>query len=309
MNKFHKYNQILPSHRQVLHYIEHAALHSYDDSLSFSVAEGAKQKEISIPFRNVAGIMLGPGTSITQKAAQKCREANICVMFTTGDGGTPLLWTAPDEYRPSGYSRAFHSVYYDDGLRCKATRIFVEKRIEAVINHWPRYIDDRKSLDECLNACEFFRSKSKNLYGQSLLLEEARFTKRLYAIAASSFNVEWNSRVHQGDLDIANNYLNHGNYLAYGVANIALYLLGIPYSLNLIHGSTRAGALVFDVADLFKDACVLPMAFKAIAEQKSEKEFRTKLIHEFEQRKWLSSCLNTLKQTCEIADTSLDDLF
>jgi CRISPR-associated protein Cas1 len=300
-------NQIMPSHRQVLRYIEHASLHSYDDSLSISIAEGAKQKEISLPFRNIAGLMLGPGTSITQKAAQKCREANICLMFTTGDGGTPLLWTAPDEYRPSSYSRAFHKLYYEDSQKALAIRLFVEFRIEAVMKNWPRYIDDQDSLDSCKKACELFKRQSQHLTGQSLLLEEARFTKTLYAIAARSFGVNWTSRQHQGDIDKANEYLNHGNYLAYGVANIALYVLGIPYSLNLIHGSTRAGALVFDVADLFKDACVLPMAFRAVANHDNEKIFRKNLINEFDQRKWLSQCLNTLKKACNYAEISLEE--
>lgn len=251
--------------------------------------------------------MLGPGTSITQKAAQKCRDANICLMFTTGEGGTPLLWTAPDEYRPSLCSRAFHKIYYDPALNFKAPKLFVNTRLDMIEKLWPYYVDKQESMEACRVACDQFRLKSQPLSGQALLLEEARFTKKLYAIAANEFNVAWKSREHQGDLDKANEYLNHGNYLAYGVSNIALYVLGIPYSLNIIHGSTRAGALVFDVADLFKDSCVLPMAFRAISEQLDEKTFRKKLINEFDQRKVLAMCLNTLKNACQMAESNLED--
>ena len=45
-----------------------------------------------------------------------------------------------------------------------------------------------------------------------------------------------------------------------------------------MHGKTRRGALVFDVADLFKDAMVLPLAFLAGAEADRDQAFRDKLI-------------------------------
>jgi CRISPR-associated protein Cas1 len=56
--------------------------------------------------------------------------------------------------------------------------------------------------------------------------------------------------------------LNHGNYLAYGLAATTLWVLGISHSFAVMHGKTRRGALVFDVADLIKDAVVLPFVPK-----------------------------------------------
>src|SRR4051794_39053124 len=54
--------------------------------------------------------------------------------------------------------------------------------------------------------------------------------------------------------------IDHGNYLAYGLAGVVLWSLGVPASLAALHGKTRAGGLVFDLADTLKDPFVLPIA-------------------------------------------------
>jgi CRISPR-associated protein Cas1 len=35
-------------------------------------------------------------------------------------------------------------------------------------------------------------------------------------------------------------------------------VLGLPHGLAVLHGKTRRGGLVFDIADLVKDAVILP---------------------------------------------------
>lgn len=307
-NSYHKLNQIMPSHRNTIHYVEYASIHSYDDTLSFRISEKGRSKEISIPHRNIAGLMLGPGTSLTQAAAQKLREANICAMFVTGEGGNPILWTAPDEYRPGEYCRSFLNIYYDSGLRNQVAQMFMQKRIEMIMKVWPTILPKNcASLLELPAICKAFVAAIAGKADQTLLLEEARFTKDLYRLASKAFNLQWTGRVHKGDLDEANNLLNHGNYLAYGVSNIALYILGIPHCLSIIHGSTRRGALVFDVADLFKDALILPMAFKAASEGIQDKVFRSDIIQEIDRLKILSVTINTIKDACAIEGTQTDD--
>ena len=41
--------------------------------------------------------------------------------------------------------------------------------------------------------------------------------------------------------DKANGFLNHGNYLAYGLAATTLWVLGIPHGFAVMHGKTRRG--------------------------------------------------------------------
>ena len=112
-----------------------------------------------------------------------------------------------------------------------------------------------------------------------MLLAEAQTTKQLYKIAATRCKLSFERNPEQGDL--ANDFLNHGNYLAYGLAATTLWVLGISHSFAVMHGKTRRGALVFDVADLIKDAVVLPWAFICAKEGMSEQEFRQQLLQKF----------------------------
>lgn len=75
--------------------------------------------------------------------------------------------------------------------------------------------------------------------------------------------------------------MNHGNYLAYGLAATTLWVLGISHSFAVMHGKTRRGALVFDVANLIKNAVVLPRAFICAKEGMKEQEFRQQLLQKF----------------------------
>ena len=65
------------------------------------------------------------------------------------------------------------------------------------------------------------------------------------------------------------------------MAASVLWVLGIPHGFALMHGKTRRGALVFDVADLIKDILVLPWAFICAANGDSHQEFRTKCLEKF----------------------------
>ena len=70
-----------------------------------------------------------------------------------------------------------------------------------------------------------------------------------------------------------------------------LWVLGISHSFVVMHGKTRRGALVFDVADLIKDAVVLPWAFICAKEGMKEQEFRQQLLQKFTEYKCLIGCL------------------
>ena len=54
--------------------------------------------------------------------------------------------------------------------------------------------------------------------------------------------------------------------------------MGVPYFLPVLHGKTRRGALVFDVADLFKDWLVMPAAFRCGALAEKDGAFRAEII-------------------------------
>ena len=138
-----------------------------------------------------------------------------------------------------------------------------------------------------------------------LLLSEASLTKQLYKTAANLTAQADFSRLHDGQ-DLANGFLNHGNYLAYGLAATTLWVLGIPHGFAVMHGKTRRGALVFDVADLIKDAIVLPWAFVCAKEKMTEQEFRQQILQKFTEHKALDFMFDTVKRHALIHQNLID---
>jgi CRISPR-associated protein Cas1 len=75
-----------------------------------------------------------------------------------------------------------------------------------------------------------------------------------------------------------------------------LWVLGIPHGFAVMHGKTRRGALVFDVADLIKDTLVLPWAFICAKEKTSEQDFRQQILQTFTQNKALDFMFEQVKE-------------
>jgi CRISPR-associated protein Cas1 len=130
----------------------------------------------------------------------------------------------------------------------------------------------------------------------TLFTVEARLTKQLFKMAANA--IKYNSFVrakHGTGTDPANRFLDHGNYLAYGLGATATWVLGIPHALSVFHGKTRRGGLVFDVADLIKDALVLPQAFISAARGDEEQVFRRSCLDNFSHDEALDHMIDSLK--------------
>jgi CRISPR-associated protein Cas1 len=146
-----------------------------------------------------------------------------------------------------------------------------------------------------------------------LLTEEARLTKQLYRLACRATSYGDFTRSKRGEsTDSANQFLDHGNYLAYGLGATATWVLGLPHSLAVLHGKTRRGGLVFDVADLVKDAVILPQAFASAIRGHSEQDFRHACIEALTQTEALDFMIDTLKTTAvtfgRIAEQQMADL-
>ncbi len=133
------------------------------------------------------------------------------------------------------------------------------------------------------------------------MTSEAQLTKQLYKYAAQTTNTKDFTRQHDST-DKANDFLNHGNYLAYGLAATTLWVLGLPHGFAVMHGKTRRGALVFDVADLIKDALVLPLAFICAKEKATEQEFRQQSLQAFTNHKALEFMFNEVKNVALATD-------
>lgn len=301
---------ILHSKRANLYYLEHCRVMQKDGRVLYLTEAKNENQYWNIPIANTTVIMLGTGTSITQAAMRMLASAGVLVGFT-GGGGTPLFmgceieWMTPQsEYRPTEYMQGWMQFWFDEVKRLEVAKQFQLARISFIRKVWSKDRDLKaEGFDigsfEVEQALSGFANKIPHLTKVGdLLLAEAAMTKQLYKIAATQTGMrDFSRNPEQGDL--ANDFLNHGNYLAYGLAATTLWVLGIPHGFAVMHGKTRRGALVFDIADLIKDAVVLSYAFICAKEKMTEQEFRVQILQKFTEHKCLDEMFDNVKlQAC-----------
>lgn len=305
---------ILHSKRANIYYLEYCRVLVNGGRVEYVTEQGKKQLYWNIPIANTSVILLGTGTSLTQAAMRELARAGVMVGFS-GGGGTPLFagtdaqidieWLSPQsEYRPTEYLQQWTRFWFDDALRLQAAKKIQLLRLEFLESVWlnPQRanLKDLWSVDK-IALLELTESSRERIRGAqdttNLLTEEARVTKRLYAIACNETSYgEFKREGGSKTPDRANRFLDHGNYLAYGLGATALWVLGIPFGLAVLHGKTRRGGLVFDVADLVKDAVILPNAFIHAVEGSREQEFRDACIASLTQCEALDHMIDSIKQ-------------
>lgn len=298
---------ILHSKRANIYYLEKCRVMQKSGRVLYLTEEKVEKQYWNIPIANTTCVLLGTGTSITQAAVRMLASAGVLIGFS-GGGGTPLLaaneieWLSPQsEYRPTEYIQGWMSFWFDSAKRLVAAKHFQQSRLDFLYRIWSK---DRNLQAEGFNVDDadterIFEPYSKKIDAcqnvTELLLTEANLTKQLYKIAANRTKQQGFARNYQA-VDDANAFLNHGNYLAYGLAATTLWVLGIPHGFAVMHGKTRRGALVFDVADLIKDALVLPWAFICAKERATEQEFRQQCLQNFTKHKALDFMFDTVKE-------------
>lgn len=277
---------VMMSKRANVFYLEHVRVMQKDERIVYlTEARDGVQQFVSIPDRNTAFVLLGKGTSITDSAARKLSESNVMIGFC-GSGGSPLVgvtdavFMAPqDEYRPTQYAQRWFALWSDEASRLEVARTFLRHRSDL-----DRTLYAQLDIDMPAEVFEVFdASVDRCASTTDLLVAEAHFAKKLYHHFARLHRLGAFSRDHgagksQTDEQRINGFLDHGNYLAYGYAAVALHTMGIPFFLPVLHGKTRRGALVFDVADLVKDWLVMPAAFLSGAKGEDSGTFRSRII-------------------------------
>jgi CRISPR-associated protein Cas1 len=286
---------ILHSKRANLYYLEHCRVLVKGGRVEYVTDEGKRSLYWNIPIANTTTVLLGTGTSLTQAAMRELAKAGVLVGFC-GGGGTPLFsanevdvevaWLTPQsEYRPTEYLQHWVRFWFDDARRLEAAKAFQLARLARIRQNWlhgkfvreASFAVDAAALETALDqSCQAINKVPDNTH---LLTEEARLSKLLFKLAARATGYGDFTRGQRGSGgDPANQFLDHGNYLAYGLAASATWVLGLPHGLAVLHGKTRRGGLVFDVADLVKDASILPQAFISAMRGETEQEFRSACI-------------------------------
>lgn len=280
--------------KEGIRYLEHCRLIVNDERLSVIKKEESIEKFYSIPFFNLCVILLGEGTSITQKAAKFLASEGILLGFV-GTGGTPLFLASQNEYRPTHYFNSFIKLWEDEEKRLEVAKLFQEERINFIKSSWSKIYNSElneeiKQLTD-LYSTEIIKAKDQN----KILLSEAKFTKSLYSLLRNRYDIEFKREHHKRE-DSYNKNLDDGNYLAYGLAGVTLWTLGIPFSMSVLHGKTRNGGLIFDVADIIKDGVILPHAFVAAEYYLDGIEVRNLFIEKLDEFKVLEYLFKVLNK-------------
>jgi CRISPR-associated protein Cas1 len=311
---------ILHSKRANLYYLEHCRVLVKGGRVEYVTEEGPRSLYWNIPIANTTSILLGTGTSITQAAMRELAKAGVLVGFC-GGGGTPLfsaneidvevVWLTPQsEYRPTEYLQHWVRFWFDEASRLRAAKSFQQTRVERIralwLTHRPfseaGFKIDQGALEHTLDEAA---SRIETATDTTLLLsEEARLTKILYKVAARAVKYgDFSRSKHGAGTDPANRFLDHGNYLAYGLGATATWVLGLPHGLAVLHGKTRRGGLVFDVADLIKDSTILPQAFISAARGDEDQEFRVACLESLTKTEALGFMIDVVKRTAVEAGT------
>lgn len=302
---------ILHSKRANLYYLEHCRVLVNGGRVEYVTDAGKKSLYWNIPIANTTSLLLGTGTSITQAAMRELAKAGVLVGFA-GGGGTPLFsanemdievaWFAPQsEYRPTEYLQAWVRFWFDDELRLMAAKALQIQRLSRLRSQWTArplrdagFAADAQRLQDLID--QFTRHVATAPDVTALLTDEARLTKALFKLAVDATGYGDFTRAKRGaGTDAANRFLDHGNYLAYGLGATATWVLGLPHGLAVLHGKTRRGGLVFDAADLVKDAAILPQAFLSAMRGDDEQQFRGQCIQALTRSESLDFMIDTLK--------------
>ena len=306
--------RLLVTDREAALYLERARIHVEGDRIVYHIADDEHRREYNIPHVNLAVLFIGQGTSITQDAMRLLGEEGVH-LAVTGTGGTPIHVGALTTYTATRHFREMLPVYLDEKLSLQAAKVVMRDRTERMRKIGGALAGRHLSLRDptpLSKICKSFEERLSHVATiQELLGVEGQFSKACYKFFAEAsglsksgeFRREAGLGTGRGDLPkdpfrLVNRLIDHGNYLAYGMAGAALWALGIPPHMSIFHGKTRAGGLVFDLADSFKDALVLPIAFAAVRNRKEdqEKTFRGRLISAFDDRKILAEAIATVER-------------
>lgn len=302
---------ILHSARANIYYLERCRVLVNGGRVEYVTDAGKRSLYWNIPIANTTSILLGTGTSITQAAMRELAKAGVLVGFC-GGGGTPLFsanevdvevaWLTPQsEYRPTEYLQAWVQFWFDDELRLEAAKQLQSLRLDRLHKEWNSralreagFVVDTARLQALVTQFKALVAQAPDV--TALLTDEARLTKALFKLAVDATGYGDFTRAKRGSgTDSANRFLDHGNYLGYGLGATATWVLGLPHGLAVLHGKTRRGGLVFDAADLVKDAAILPQAFLSAMRGDDEQAFRRNCIETLTRGESLDFIIDSLK--------------
>jgi CRISPR-associated protein Cas1 len=178
---------------------------------------------------------LGNGVSISSEAAMICAKHGCYIAFVKGGLNAHSVWHCGRYSKPENLVRQVKN-HSDPVKRIEIAKNLMRLRLKHINENFVKSID--------LNSIDRYTTI------EQILGLEGSITRKTYAALNSRNGVGFkrDSQSREGinsSLTIANNALY--NYVA-----TILISLGLSPSIGFLHGQTRRGGLVFDIADVFK---------------------------------------------------------
>ncbi len=211
-----------------------------------------KRGRTLIPAANLSVLLLGPGTSITHEAVKTLTD-NGCSLLWVGEGAVRMYAQGHGETR-RGYQ--------------------LLKQAELVSNPVTR-------LEVVLRMYEFRFGEKLD---PTLTLEQVRGyegqrVRQAYQKASKQWGVPWHGRKYDRSnwqaADPINRALSAANAALNGVCHAAIVSAGYSPGLGFIH-TGKQFSFVYDIADLYKTAITVPIAFYETSQGEYQLESRVR---------------------------------
>ncbi|MGP4998258.1 type I-E CRISPR-associated endonuclease Cas1e [Corynebacterium variabile] len=217
-------------------YLEHCTLGRDGGALTATDDSGV----IHVPAAALSVLLLGPGTRLTHQA-----------VGVVADAGCSLVWVGEEGVR-----------YYAHGRSIARSTKLLEAQAKKVSNTRSRLAVARE-----MYAMRFPGEDTSGLTMQQLRGKEGARVRKIYRACSDSTGVEWKRRTYDpNDFsagDPINQALSAAHAALYGLAHAVITALGCSPGLGFVHtGHDRA--FVYDVADLYKAECTIPVAFDTV---------------------------------------------
>lgn len=233
--------QTLPQIRDRLSflYLERCMINRQDGAITVTDARGT----VHVPAASLGVLMLGPGSNISHRA-----------MELIGSSGTCVIWVGEHGVR-----------YYAHGHPLSSSSRLLIRQAELVSNVRTRVAVARK-----MYQMRFPEEDVSSLTMQQLRGREGARVRAIYRRVSKTTGVSWSGREYNpddfGGSDVVNMALSAAHACLYGVTHSVIVALGCSAGLGFIHtGHERS--FVYDIADLYKGAITIPIAFEVAAEQ------------------------------------------
>jgi CRISPR-associated protein Cas1 len=215
-------------------YLERGRLEVDDSSIKWIDFEA---NVVALPIATLNTLLLGPGTTVTHDAIKTAVAANCSVCWVGEDS---LLFYAAG-FLPTADTRNLKqqvelSANPDESLQV-ARRMFARRFPDADLNG--------KSLKEMMGM-------------------EGHRVRSLYQEKAREYQVGWKGRQFTPGKfefsDITNRVMTAANAALYGILCSAIHSMGYSPHIGFIHSGSPL-PFVYDMADLYKEALCIDLAF------------------------------------------------